>query len=732
MERMNPTNFELPFEKSGLERMDLYALLYPLWLNKWLIILTIAVSLTLGIFYICLKAPQYNSNILLQMEEKNSLLDLGNSPLNSMLPANGRSSAEVQTALIMSRYILEPVIENLSLNLRVTQAAYFPIIGSYISKLAGKANASIKISAFSIPDSLENKRFILQVTGPNKYALYDDQNQLILNGIVGQLMTHQISDRDELKIEVAHLNAKKNTRFFVVKQSLQLVMNGLVKKLDISDLSQEMKLRSNTGILKVNFVDSHPDFVVKVLNEIAKTVTKKNIEKKLMEAQKTITFIKTELPKAKESLDQAERKLNLYFAKEGMLDIRSQSKLLMQDIANTQKSLNSLDIKKKILLQKYTIHHPFYLAFHEKEKILTSKLKSLQHIASQLPTRDQFAMSLMRDVSVKSQLYLLLLKKIQSLEVIQGGTVGDITILGFASKPTILPKGAPSTLLFSFLFGFVLGALLIYLHRLLNQNISDPAVVEKQFGLTNMAIVPFSPEQQKMLNKSDQKTDLLPLLAKVNPKDLSIEALRSFRTGLQFSMLNAANNRIMISGITPGVGKSFVSVNFAYLLADSGKKVLLIDADLRKGHLKDYFCPELNQGLSDIICGTTSAEEVLFSNEKGNLSFIPTGSYPPNPSELLLSPAFQKLLETLSREFDLVVIDTPPILPVTDAAVIAQYTSAKFLVLGSNMHSADEIELALKRFQTNGCKINGTVFNFSKPQKHFYRYNSEYKYQYQY
>ena len=234
----------------------------------------------------------------------------------------------------------------------------------------------------------------------------------------------------------------------------------------------------------------------------------------------------------------------------------------------------------------------------------------------------------------------------------------------------------------------------------------------------------------------DNKGKVIPLLAKADPKDLAIEALRSFRTSLQFVTLDAKNNILTIMGISPSVGKSFVSSNFAYLLAEAGKKVLLIDGDIRRGHLRDYFKISKLKGLSDVVVGQCSLESVLLKGTlTETLDFLPAGTYPPNPSELLMSHQFHELLQKVSKLYDHVIIDTAPILAVTDAAIIAQQAGANFMVVASNKHEPAEVDMALRRLQTNGVTLSGSIFNFTEQSSHIYGYHGygyNYKYKYQY
>lgn len=730
-----------------LEKMDLYSIVYPLWLNRWLIGLVTAVCLLFGSLYAYIKVPLYSSEILLQLEESGSMMsfDKNLSP-SSMLGSRRASAAEVQTALIKSRYILEPTVQRLGLDL-VIMPKYFPIIGRrYAKSHAGTLHKpwwgssryawggeKLQIEQFHVPASEENTPFTLVAAGNGFYNLYDVNKKFILKGKTGEIAHVIIAGKGVYSLKVDTLEGGENTHFIVMKQPAQKIAELLSSQLKILDLSQEMQIQSNTGILKVSLIGSNPTYIVNVLNVIADIATVKNAQKKAEEATKTLEFINKKLPTIRKSLDEAETKLSQYLAKAGMIDISSESKLLLGEIASMHKTLNTIKMDKAAGLQKYTPAHPYILALNERRKFFQTELQIVKRKLSQLPIRDQAVLGLMRDVRVKNELYLIMLNKIQSLEVIKGGTISDVGVLGLATIPNHLSNGTFSILLFSGLTGLLMGFALVHGQRLFNRKISDPTMIERQFGLTNMAIIPYSNKQNAFKSHlNNLKTATVPLLAHSHPKDLSIEALRSFRTSLQFTMMEAHNNIITITGVSPGVGKSFISVNFAYLLADAGKKILLIDGDIRKGRLKNYFNIGAADGLSEVICGKTKLESAIISCPNTNLDILPTGTYPPNPAELLMSQRFKDLLDQVSKMYDFVIIDTAPILAVTDAVVIAQHASANFMVLASNMHESKDIELALKRLEANGVKVNGTVFNFSKQAKGIYRYKQVYNYQYEY
>jgi tyrosine-protein kinase Etk/Wzc len=229
------------------------------------------------------------------------------------------------------------------------------------------------------------------------------------------------------------------------------------------------------------------------------------------------------------------------------------------------------------------------------------------------------------------------------------------------------------------------------------------------------ATIPHSVHQEKLSKKVRGEVAMLPLLAQAAPEDIAVESLRSFRAALQFSMPHFKNNIVMLAGPTRNLGKSFVAANFAAVMAASGKRVLLIDADLRNGHLHRYFGVTREQGLSKAITGAMAVEHVIHRGVMENLDFIPTGALPPNRSEFLLHLNFGGLLETVSANYDLVLLDPPPILAVADALIIGAHAGAVFILTRAGVTTEADINESIKRLNHAGISPQGVLFNDMAP-----------------
>lgn len=719
---------------NGTNEIGLKTIFYNLLAEKWLILIIACITLIFGITYAITKKPQYQSDILLQVEDKEEgLANLRSSYFKTSVKA---TPVETQSALIESRYILAPVVEELGLDV-IVKPLFPPLFHNWFTrkdKAYGNLNKYARVGDFlkiidmKVPPGYQKKPFKL-ISGIDKtFALYAPNGQFIMKGREGQLIK---SKNEDFSILVKSISANPGTEFFIYKQSTNSIVNQIASHLEISDLGNVVKANDRTSLLRISMKGPDSQRIVEILNKIAFISLLKDIDRKSLEAAKTLDFLNKQLPLVKASLNGAETAFNKYRAKTGAIDITLESQILLKQLADLQKEIEQNELNRSLMAQKYKSMHPFMIALHEKQSLLRAQMVTLKSKLKAQPISDQKAVALMRDVKVKSELYLLLLNKIQELKVIKAGMVSDVRILNFATNPdSPLPAQTSIIIAASLILGLILGCMTALSKKALNNNIENPHAFEECFEIPALAIIPYSKKQNEF--SKDYKKQLgLNILAKVQPRDMAIESLRSLRTSLQFSLIGAKNNIISLVGISPGVGKTFVSVNFSYLLAEAGRRTILIDSDIRKGHLCDYFSRVRKPGLSEILSEKANLEDVIQKTSQKNLDFIDSGIYPPNPSELLMGSRLEAILSVLSSQYDLVVIDTAPILAVTDAAIIANHAGINLLVLGSGMHQVEEIGLAIKRLHVNAMKFDGAIFNHVKKKSDLYM-QSKFKYSYSY
>ncbi len=308
-----------------------------------------------------------------------------------------------------------------------------------------------------------------------------------------------------------------------------------------------------------------------------------------------------------------------------------------------------------------------------------------------------------------------LLNKQQELKITEASTVGDVRIVDPAiAQPGVLKPKTALIILGSILLGLMLSVVGVLLRSLFNRGIESPQALEEQ-GINVYASIPLSEWQKARDNvqtiKGIKRYKQSQLLAVGNPTDLAIEAVRSLRTSLHFAMMQARNNVLMLTGVSPSIGKTFVCANLAAVISQTNKRVLLIDCDMRKGYTHELLGTNNVNGLSDILVGKGDMATCAKPTSIPHFDLVPRGQVPPNPSELLMSERFGELIAWSSARYDLVLIDTPPILAVTDAAIVGRHVGTTLMVARYAVNTLKEVETSLSRFEQNGIQVKGVILN---------------------
>ena len=490
----------------------------------------------------------------------------------------------------------------------------------------------------------------------------------------------------------------------------------------------------NSGLLGITLEGTDKTEIAAVINGIMDTYIRQNVERKAADAEKTLSFMEEQLAVLEAGMNKAEQELNNYRQQKGSVDLATESEVVLRRIVEVESEISVLSRNRQELIQKFKPKHPNIIALDSQIGTLRNELNKLNDKVKKLPDTQQQVLSMTRDVDVQSKLYSFLYNKIQELKVITAGSVGYLRVVDYAAIPLEPVKPQGKVIIVAYLLlGLILGIGASFFRRAINAGIHDPEVIEKQLGLVVHATIPMSLQQKKLIRRGLlSKLSKRGILAVVDPDDPAIEGLRGLRTSLYFSQFESRNNLIAITGPAPEVGKSFVSINYAAVLVSAGKRVLVIDADFRRGTINDYVGVDHHEGLSDLITGKLTAEKVIRNTDIEGLDIIPTGKMPSNPSELLLHQNFGAQLHKLSSLYDYVIIDTPPVLAFSDAAVIGRLSGSALLVIKSGMHPLRQLEHTVKKLNQAGVKLEGVVFNGLDTTNSAYGYGQNYGYSYSY
>lgn len=702
--------------RNTAEVIDLGRLLGLLLDNKWLISGITAFFALAGVIYALCATPIYQVDALVQVEQKSAGVP-GLSDVTEML-GSGDSEAATEIELIKSRMIIGQTVEELNLDVQIEPA--FPYgVGKGLAARLGWQSGALLISRFQMPDAYKGLPFELELLANGAYRLSQDGNEL-LQGKAGELAQNP----DGISLLVTDMKGEPGQRFTLTKLPTLQVINDLQQDLMVSEKGKK------TGMLAMSLNGDDRDAIRSVLESVARNYVMKNIERNAAEAEKSLQFLQSHLPDVRSSLEASEQKLNSYRQKNESVDLNLEAKAALDTMVALETQLNQLTFKESDISQQFTKSHPAYISLMEKRNTLLKEKERINQQVQKLPKVQQDVLRLTRDVEVGQQIYLQLLNKVQELNILKAGTVGNVRIIDHAAVKIepVKPK-KPLIVVIATLLGGMLSVALVLIRAAFNRGVEGPDELEK-LGINVYASVPLSEWEQEQ-SKKRQKGKKLTLLAQHNPADLSIEALRNLRTSLHFAMMEARNNVLMIAGPSPSIGKSFITGNLASVIAQSGQRVLLIDADMRKGHLHHYFSAS-KSGLSDYLSGQKELQQIILSDEQQGFDFIARGQVPPNPSELLMHPRFSALLEWASQHYDLVLVDTPPLLAVTDAAIVGRLAGTVFLVARFAVTAAKEVEITQRRLEQNGIEVKGVILNAMERRAAGYYGGSYGYYQYSY
>ncbi|HDU4104735.1 TPA: polysaccharide biosynthesis tyrosine autokinase, partial [Klebsiella pneumoniae subsp. pneumoniae] len=534
-----------------------------------------------------------------------------------------------------------------------------------------------------------------------------------------------------LAIKVDVINAEPNTKFNISYVTKLKAITDLQKVFSVSEQGKD------TGMLSLSLTGDNPEVLERILNSISNNYLAQNIARQAAQDAKSLEFLNAQLPKVRSELDSAEDKLNQYRRQKDSVDLSLEAKSVLEQIVNVDNQLNELTFRESEVSQLFTKEHPTYKALMEKRKTLQDEKAKLNERVSAMPKTQQDILQLSRDVESGQAVYMQLLNRQQELNIAKSSAIGNVRIVddAVAQPQPVKPKKA-IVILVGLLLGTLISVSLVLLRVFLRRGIESPEELE-EIGINVYASIPVSEALAKKNMQSNgwkkkNISEYQSFLAIENPADLAIEAIRGLRTSLHFAMMEARNNILMISGASPNAGKTFVSSNLAAIIAQAGKKVLFIDADMRKGYTHKLFELNNNDGVSDILAGKVELSKAIKTVNRAGFDYISRGAVPPNPAELLMHRRMGELFQWASDHYDLVIVDTPPILAVTDAAIIGNYVGTTLLVARFEENTVKEIEVSSKRFEQSGVIIKGCILNgVVKKASNYYGYGySHYGYNY--
>lgn len=692
--------------------------------------------------YILIAKPVYRVNALV---ETGIHMDL----LSDILKGNaGETAVNENIEILKSRKILGKVVNDQKLDI-IAEPVYFPLVGAAIAQINAKLkaltdssfelgipgfnwdgyawnNERIEIESFDIPRAYFGKQFTLVTKEGQQYQLLDEEGKLLTEGTIGIPNINWLPKEESSALLVTDIiDANPGTPFTISRISLIDAINQLMISLTVEEKSL------GSGVMEVSMEGTRKDKITQIVNNIVEDFVQQDRTKKAAKIGISIDFMEKQIPELKEQINKSELALNNFRRQHGTIDLTKETQIVLERMVAIEAELSEYKRNRADLLYQFTPKHSKVVAIDTHIGALNKELATLESKVKTFPNTEQELLRLSKDAELYSGLYTFIRNKIGQLRVVQKTPDGYVGVVDYAtpSQEPVKPQKL-AIMIIALTAGLFLGIGAAFLRKSLRSAVNDPEIIEKKLGLPVYATVPHSLKQSKLMKKATDKKKAV--LAIEQPSDPAIESLRSLRTAFHFVLLEARNNIILITGPTPGIGKSFLTINFGAVLASTGKRVLLIDADLRKGHLNKYFGMDNLEGLSDIIANGNSVEQVIRESNVEGLDIICNGTVPPNPSELLLHERFTTAIEKLSQLYDYVIIDSAPVLLVTDPTIIGRVAGTALLVVKAGDHTLREIEHSVKRLEQGGVNLRGFVFNDMPISKSRYGYGDYYGYAYDY
>ena len=686
--------------------------------NRWLIAGAAALAMLLGAAYANLTPPVYEANSLIQVEEtKENTVSTASALGAAANLFEIRSPASAEMEILRSRLVVGQAVQSLRLDLSVWPK-YIPVVGKRLARDATEpsepgflgmkgyvsGNESLDVGDFSVPPALEGKRFRVRLSGSG-YELVSPKGETLAKGRLGEPLEFTLGSQKG-RVLVNAAIGKPGAEFNLVRFARLDVIERLQHSLMIVEQGRQ------SGVILTSLTGNDPEIIAQTLNEIGAMYVRQNAARKVAEAEKMLSFLKINMPQLRTKIEQSESQYNQFRNRNGAFDLSTEAKVALDQSVKLQTSLLELQQKRSELDGRFGSQYPSVQTIDVQIKSLTRELASINSRMKTFPAVEQDFLRLTRDMKSDTELYNSLLNSSQQLQLVTEGNVGNVRIVDAAAVPKAPIRPMPMNITATAgLLGLLTGLLLAFVRNSMRDRIRHPTDIEQRAGLRVFSSIPFSKAQARQFPRIGSGAIGQNILALSAPDEPAIENLRGLRTSLQFAMLDASSPIVLMTGPTAGTGKSFISTNFAVVMGAANKKVLVVDADLRKGRLHEYFGLAKGSGFSDVLSGSVKLEDALHRKIAPNVDFLAAGSTPPNPAEMLTTEGTQQLLQLAAKYYDLVIVCSAPVLAVSDAAILAPMVGAVFLVAHAEVTSLSELHESGKRLAQNGAQVKGVIFN---------------------
>jgi tyrosine-protein kinase Etk/Wzc len=702
--------------RSGPREPTLAELAWTLAERRWTFVAVLASALAGGAAILLLAPPVYEAAVLVQVEGRARPA----APEDVVQLFDTTPPPEAEMRILRSRALLDDVVAGLGLDREATPHR-LPLLGDAVARRRdGTALAapppglgrfawggeSIRLDRLDVSPSLVGEPLVLTAGAGGAYTVRDDDGTVLVSGTVGQPASGGSGDRT-VSLLVANLVARPGTEFTVRKVRTDDLVDGLQKALEVTEQGKP------GGLVEVKLSGGDPAHLARLLDALADTYVARSLRRTSEDAAALLATLDARLPALKAAADAADLAVTRFHQRNGQLNLGVDAARLLARVNELEHGITEAQEAEADQARRHAGAYPEVQGPSDRVQRLRAERSAVEARIAALPGLELELARLTRGVTLATERYTKVLDRAEALRTAQASWTGNARVVEHARAPRRPVSPKPGLVLSVAVLLGVLGGIAAALVRgAFDGGVRDPGELEARAGVPVLATVPRSAAQQGLAGRRGGGA---PPLSSLVPGDAAVEELRALRTGIEYALARATSHVVTVGSPAPGAGKSFVAVNLAALLAAPDGRVLLVDADLRRGALHRAFGADPAPGLSDLLAGTATLEQVVRRTENPHLDLVACGPRPPNPAELLSGDGLRRLLEEASARYGAIVVDTPPILSVTDAVLVARHAGVNLLVVRSGAQTAGEVATAVKRLRQRGIGVHGAVLNDVRP-----------------
>ena len=684
--------------------------------------------LVIGLLYLLLAPPVYRADTLVQIDNRaprNLATNVPQMQTNVEQPL-GYFQGEVE--IIRSREIVAKAIDQTRADLDIEADNRFPLIGNWYARTFGRREGtplppplavpwletfawggeSLKVAQIKVPRMYYGKALYLETT-PGGWRLFDKYDTQLAEGAVGANVPFQM-DAGPGSLQVAAIAARPGTRFKVVANDPGIVYEDMLRALKVEEAGRQ------SGVIRISLTDTNPRFAVNFLDAMTTAYLEHHLKVHTSEASRSLQFLEAQLPAVKRDLDRAEEALNQYRTGNNTVNTGQENEAILRQISDLERERIGVEMRREQLAQRYTSAYPEAISLQRQLSQVNGAISSLRKQMRQTPRQERDIGRLQRDVQVNQQLYTAMMNNAQELRIATAGMAGNARLVDAAGVlPLPIRPRAGVVLPVSMAIGVVLAMLAVMMARLVRPTVRTAEELERESGLQALTAIPESAQQRALMRSRRlwRSRAQPPLLALRMPAEPAVESLRSLRNSLALHERDdEIGTSVLITAATTEAGKSFVAANLATLTAAAGRRVCLVDLDLRAPRVHTYFGIDRDRiGLIDVVAERCSLDEAIVHDVLPGLDLLLPGRVLTSPGELLMQPRFEALMAELARKYGQVVIDSAPVLPVGDPRAIGRRAAITSRVGRSDANSHRAVRDAVRRLEAAGVAVDGLILN---------------------